>query len=55
MLPNMFAVMGLVVFVVILGMHVDHKIIAIIMIVIASVLAFLSYLRAMALAKRNIK
>ncbi len=53
LLPNMFVVMGLVVLVVFLGMQMDHKLLALIFILIVSALALLSYLRAMALAKKS--
>ena len=51
MLPNMIVVMGLVVLVVFLGMRMDHKLLAVIFILIAAALAALSYRRAMSLAK----
>jgi ABC-2 type transport system permease protein len=50
--PNMFAVMGLVVGVVLLGMRMDHRLLALLFILLALALAALCYLRAMALAKR---
>ena len=53
MLPNMFIVMGLCVLVVFLGTRMDHKLLTLIFILIASALAGLSYLRVMALAKRQ--
>ena len=53
MLPNMFAVMGLLVLVVFLGTRMDHKLLAFILILITGVLTVLSYLRAMALAKKT--
>ena len=53
LLPNMFVVMGLLVLVVFLGMQMDHKLLALIFIQIVSALALLSYLRAMALAKKS--
>jgi ABC-2 type transport system permease protein len=53
LLPNMFVVMGLVVLVVFLGMRLDHKLIALIMILISTVLTLLSYRRVMVLAKRG--
>ena len=52
-LPNMFVVMGLVVLVVILGLRIDHRLLALAFILLASVLAALSYLRVMSLAKRK--
>ena len=52
MLPNMFVVMGLVVLVVFLGMRMDHKLLALILILVAGLLAFLSYRRVLALSKR---
>lgn len=52
-LPNMFAVMGLTVLVVFLGMKMDHRLLAVIFILIAALLAALSYLRVMALTKRK--
>ena len=53
LLPNMFVVMILTVAVVILGMRMDHRLLTLILIVIAALLAFLSYLRALSLAKRR--
>ncbi|MCR5734825.1 MAG: hypothetical protein K6G22_09495 [Lachnospiraceae bacterium] len=53
MLPNMFANMALVVLVVYLGTKKDHVILTLIMILVISVLAFLSYLRAMSLAEKT--
>ena len=53
MFPNMIVTMGLIVLVVVLGMHMSHNLIAVILIAIASALAALSYLRVMALAKKN--
>ena len=50
MLPNMFVVMGLVVLVVFLGTKMDHRLLALLFILIAGVLAALSYKRAMTLA-----
>ena len=50
--PNMFVVMALIVGVVFLGMKIDHILIALIMTAIALILAALSYLRVMSLAKR---
>ena len=52
MLPNMFAVMGLMGLVVFLGMRMDHKLLTLILILITAVLAGLSYLRVMALSRR---
>ncbi len=52
MLPNMFVTMGLVVLVVFLGTIMNHVLLMILFILIASVIAVLSYLRVMALAKR---
>ena len=53
LLPNMFVVMGLIVLMVVLGMRMDHKLLTLIMILIGSLLAALSYRRAMSLAKRT--
>ena len=53
MLPNMFVVMGLVVLVVILGLRMDHRLLALAFILPATLLAALSYLRVMSLAKRK--
>ena len=53
LLPNMFVTMGLVVLVVFLGLHMDHKVLTLIFILITTVLAVLSYLRAMTLAKKS--
>ena len=52
MLPNMFVVMGLCVLVIFLGTRMDHRLLTIGFILLASVLAGLSYLRVMALAKK---
>ena len=52
MLPNMFVTMGLVVLIVFLGTKIDHALITLIMILITSVLAALSYLRVLALSKK---
>ncbi|MBE5924388.1 MAG: hypothetical protein E7271_07975 [Lachnospiraceae bacterium] len=53
MFPNMFVVMGLVVLMVFLGMKMDHKVLTLIMTVIAAALSGLCYLRVMALSKRK--
>ena len=53
MLPNMFVVMGLVVLVVILGLRMDHRLLALAFILLATLLAALSYLRVMSLAKKT--
>ena len=53
MLPNMFAAMGLTVLMVFLGTRMDHRLLTLIMIVIVSALALLSYLRVMSLAKHR--
>ena len=53
MLPNMFVVMGLVVLVVILGLRMDHRLLALAFILLATLLAAFSYLRVMSLAKRK--
>jgi len=52
MFPNMIVAMGMVVLAVILGMRMDHRILTMIFIMAASLLAGLSYLRTMALAER---
>ena len=52
-LPNMFVVMGLTVLVVILGLKMDHRLLTMMLIFIAALLAGLSYLRVMALAKHK--
>ena len=52
MLPNMFAVMGLMVLVVFLGTRIDHRLLTLILILITAVLAGLSYMRVMVLSKR---
>jgi ABC-2 type transport system permease protein len=49
----MFVVMGLVVLVVFLGMRMDHRLLALILILIASLLAALSYLRVLSLSRRR--
>ena len=53
MLPNMFAAMGLTVLVVFLGTKMEHSLLTLILILITSVLAALSYLRVMALSRRR--
>lgn len=53
LLPNMFAVMALMGLSVYLGTRMNYALLTLIFILIASVLAGLSYLRAMALAKRT--
>jgi len=53
MLPNMFVVIGLVVLVVILGLRMDHRLLALALILLATLLAALSYLRVMSLAKKT--
>ena len=54
LLPNMFAVMILVFLMVILGLRMNHQLLALIMILAASVLAALSYLKVMAFARRDL-
>ena len=51
MLPNMFVVMGLTVLAVVLGLRVDHRLLALGFTLIAAVLAALSYRRVLRLAK----
>ena len=53
LLPNMFAVMGLTVGAIFLGMHMNHLLIALILIAVAGLLAFLSYRRVLSLAKKG--
>lgn len=53
LLPNMFVVMGLIVLVVILGMYMDSNILTLILIAVTALLTGISYIRAMALAKRT--
>ena len=53
LLPNMFVVMGLIVLSVYIGTRMDHRLLALIMILIATLLAALSYMWVMALAKRD--
>ncbi len=53
LLPNMFAVMGLVVLMVFLGMKMNHILLSGIMILIVAALAAVSYLRALSLAGRT--
>ena len=53
MLPNMFVVMGLTVLVVFLGTRMNYNLITVIFTLISGVLALLSYLRVMSLAKRT--
>ncbi|MDD6193755.1 MAG: hypothetical protein PUB19_02505, partial [Lachnospiraceae bacterium] len=51
--PNMFITMGLIVLVVVLGLHMNTNLVTLILILIAVVLALLSYLRVMSLANRD--
>lgn len=53
MLPNMIVVMGLIALSVFLGMGMSHVLLSLIMIVIASLLALLSYVRVIKLAKKE--
>ena len=52
MLPNMFIVMGLIVLVVFLGTRMDHALLTLILILITAILAGLSYMRVMSLARK---
>lgn len=54
MFPNMFVVMGLVVLVVFLGTFIDHRVLTLIFILIASALAGLSYYIVMLLSKDRV-
>jgi ABC-2 type transport system permease protein len=54
MLPNLFAVMGLAVLVVFLGMRMDSRVVTLILTLVASALAALSYARVMALSRRRV-
>ena len=53
MFPNMFAVMGLAVLVIFLGTKINSNVVTIILILIASLLSGLCYLRAMSLARKS--
>ncbi len=53
MLPNMFVVMGLVVLVVFLGTKMSSSLLTVICILVAAVLALLSYVRVLSLAKKS--
>ena len=53
MLPNMFAVMGLTVLSVVLGLRMDHRLLALMFTLVAAILTALSYRRVMILAKRK--
>jgi len=53
MLPNMIAVIGLTVLVVFLGTRMDHRLVILLLTLVAAVLATLSYRRVMALAKKD--
>ena len=53
MLPNMFVVIGMVVAVVFLGMRINHRLTTIVWILAVTMLAVLSYLRVMALAREK--
>ncbi len=52
MLPNMFVVMGLTVLVVFLGTKMDFKLLTLLLILIASVLALLSYRRVLGIVRK---
>ena len=52
LLPNLLVAMGLCVLVVYLGPRLAHNLLAVLLILAASLFAFLSYLRVMSLAKR---
>ena len=52
MLLNMFIVMGLIVLVVFLGTRMDHALLTLILILITAILAGLSYMRVMSLARK---
>ena len=52
MFPNLIASMGLCVLVVFLGMRMNHTLMTILLILVTSLLAILSYLRVLSLAKR---
>ena len=53
MLPNMFAVMGLMVLTVFLGMHMNPRLMTLLLALVASILAALSYRRVLILAGRS--
>lgn len=53
MLPNMFVVMGLTVSVVFLGLIFDHKLLTLVFILVVSLLAVLSYRRAIKLGEKS--
>ena len=53
MLPNMFAVMGLAVLAVFLGLRVDSRLMTLAFTLVASALAALSYARVMTLSRRG--
>ena len=53
LLPNMFLVMALIILVVFIGMRLDHRLLALLLIGIVSLLAFVSYKRAIVLAQRE--
>ncbi len=53
MLPNMFVVMGLAVLVVFLGTQMDHNLVTIALTLVATVLATLSYMAVLRIAKRG--
>ncbi len=53
MLPNMFVVMGLTVLVVFLGTKMDHILLTFVFMLIALLLALISYFRALALAEKT--
>ena len=51
--PNLIVTMALVVLTVFLGTRMDHKLLTLILILIAAVLTALSYRKVMTLAKRE--
>ena len=53
LLPNMFVSMGLMVLVVVLGLHMSHVLIAAILIGLYGLIAVLSYMRVMSLAEKR--
>ena len=54
LLPNLFSVMGLTVLSVILGLRMDHKLLALLLILAVSVLALLSYRWVLSFAGKGV-
>ena len=51
--PNMFVTMGLTVLVVVLGMHIDGRLVALVLTLLATALAVISYVWVVRMAQRG--